>query len=189
VDDRVLELFEDYAAARARGERPDPLPFLEQAGEGAAALGALIERLATSAPPVPAAPATVAMMESLVAGEPPLLAARLHRRLPVDGVVAALVERLGLDPARRAKVKRLYQRLEGGLLDARRIEPRLAAVLAQVLGIREGELTLRPPPPFTADPGVRFARTVDPAVSLRAAAAPPAEDDAPDEIDRLFGLA
>lgn len=191
MDDRVLALFEDFAAARARGERPDPGPYLARAGDGEADLAGMIIAHVRSAPtPAPAAE-VVAMMDALVQGEPPLLGARLHRRLTVDAVVAALLASLGIDAARRAKVKRLYQRLEGGLIDAGRIDPRLASAIGDALGIRPRDVALGPLPVETP-PGssLRFARVADPAVALDATGpASPVADDAPDEIDRLFGLA
>jgi len=185
MDDGVLTLFEDYAAARARGERPDPLDYLERAGDGAARLQVLIERLLmTTSPPEPA-PEVVALMQALVADEPPLLGARLHRRLGVDGLVDALVERFALGP-RRAKVKRLYQQLEGGIIDPRGIDPRLAEALAHILGIRPRDIALRPRPP-AGQANVLFARASEGPI-LRTALAAPADTPEPDEVDRLFGL-
>jgi hypothetical protein len=191
VDDHVLALFEDFAAARARGERPDPGPYLERAGDGAADLAGLIMEHVGSSPPPDPLPEVVAMMEALVDGEPPLLGARLHRRLGVDAVVAALLGTLGIDASRAAKVKRLYQRLEGGLIDTGRLDPRLTAAIGDALGIRPrdvalGSLRAGTPPAST----VRFARVADPASPFEPTTpGSPVADDAPDEIDRLFGLA
>lgn len=188
MDERVVELLEHFAAARARGERPDPLPYLERAGDDADALRDLIDALLTEAPPPPPDPAVVAMMDALVAGDPPLLGARLHRRLPVDAVVDALVARLALDPGRRAKVKGLYQRLEGGLLDAARLHPRLTAALAEALGIGPRDVALG----GAADApgaGPLFARAAAPPARLDEAwPDAPTSPAVPDEIDRLFGL-
>lgn len=187
MDDRLLRLFEEFAARRARGERPDPIPYVERAGADADDMRRMIERLVVSAPPPPPADGVVAMMRALADGEPPLLGARLHRRLAVDAVASRLVDLLGLGPERLEKVRRLYQRLESGLLDATLIDPRLTAALAKTLGISERDVAVAAAPPEGA-PATRFARAAPgelPAfeVALRR---PPEE---PDEVDRLFGVA
>src|SRR5688572_7202292 len=110
MPERVMELLEEFAVRRARGERPDALLYLERAGDGAGELAAMIDRLVASAPPPEPAPQVVERMRALVAGEPALLGLRLGRRMRLDDVVAGLVERLGLDRARAPKVRRLYQR-------------------------------------------------------------------------------
>ena len=86
----------------------------------------------------------------MLAEEPPLLALRVERGMRVDDVVGALVERLGLDEAKRAKVKRYYQRLEGGLLDPLGLSKRLRATLTDLLGARaETALSWTAPPART----------------------------------------
>jgi hypothetical protein len=129
-------------------------------------------------------------VSAIAEGEPALLGLRRHRRLRVDAVVDALVARLGLDPADRPRVKRNYQRLEGGLLDPRRIDPRLRDAIAGALGIPGRDLAIGGPPasPTPAAPaGAAFARALGPA---EAAPEPPTERAGePDEVDRLFGLA
>ena len=64
----------------------------------------------------------------------------------VDDVVAALVYGLGLDPAKAAKVKRHYQRLEQGLLDAGGVSERVWEVLARVLPGARQLVRVVPPP-------------------------------------------
>lgn len=190
MDDRLLELFEDFAARRARGERPDPLPYIEGAGADAQDMRRMIERLVMSAPPPAPASGVVAMMRALAEGEPPLLGARLHRRLAVDAVATGLVELLGLRPERRDKVRRLYQRLEGGLLDATLVDPRLVTALAQTLGISERDVALGAAPAGGGADAIRFARAAPPggiAALERAHLRGPLEE--PDEVDRLFGVA
>lgn len=188
MDDRLLQLFEDFAARRARGERPDPIPYIEAAGAAGGDMRRMIERLARGAPPPPPADAVVAMMRALAEGEPPLLGARLRRRLAVDAVAARLVELLGLRPERRDKVRRLYQRLESGLLDATLIDPRLAAALATTLGIAERDVALGATPPDGA-PAIRFARAATPGGMAAPDLALPPPSEEPDEVDRLFGVA
>ena len=56
----------------------------------------------------------------------------------VDEVVDALVERLGLDPAKRANVKSYYQRLEQGFLEPGRVSRRVWAVVGTSSAARSG---------------------------------------------------
>ena len=102
--------------------------------------------------------------------------------MTVDDVVGALIERLGLDPAKRAKVKRYYQRLEGGLLDphgaqqapARRTRRRPRSRRRRCRRV-DGAARARAP---------AFLRRAEPVETLRPRRPPPPE--AEDEIDRLF---
>jgi hypothetical protein len=187
VDDRVFELLEEFAAARARGDRPDPISYLERAGEDADALRDLIDALLVETPPPAPAGEVVAMMNALVAGDPPLLGARLHRRMAVDAVVDALVGALRLDPGSRERVKLLYQRLEGGLLDGRRLDPRLRAALADTLGLRPRDITLAGAGAAPGE-GVVYARSAEAPADIPHGIPGDAAAEAPGEIDRLFGL-
>jgi hypothetical protein len=182
----VLRLFEEFAARRARGERPDPVAYLERAGDGAGELRPMLDRLLAGEPGREPSPETLAMMSALAEGEPPLLGLRRHRRVRVDAMVDGLVAALGIDPAARAKVKDRYQRLEGGLLDPRRIDARLRDAIAAALGVAGGDLAIGGPPPAAAA-DMAFARAHDAAPAPLAA--PSAAPEEPDEVDRLFGLA
>lgn len=186
-----MVLLEEFAAARARGDRPDAAAYLARAGAGADELAQLIDGLVRRTEPPAPDPALVAMMEALASGDPPLLGARLRRRLGVDAVVAGLVGTLHLDPARRDRVKRHYQRLEGGLLDPSRLDPRLVVALADALGVRAADLGLAAA--ATAADGRPLARGGPGAAADAPSAGPPdrSANGAPeaDEIDRLFGLA
>lgn len=186
MDDAVLELFEQFAARRARGERPDPIGYLALAGPGAGDLQRLIDGLLTSAPPPPPDPATLESMRALVAGEPALLELRLGRAMRVDEVVSGLVSQLRLGAGRADKVKRLYQQLEAGLLDPSRLDRRLIRALSRTLGVPERDLPLGGPPP-SPTPLPAYARG---AATTAAAEWSVQLEDAgpPDEVDRLFGV-
>ena len=118
----VFELFDEYAAAYARGERPSAEDYLDRAGAEREQLAVLLEELLGRAPVHSPSEDDVRHLGLMLAEEPPLLALRVERGLRVDDVVGALIEQLGLDEAKRAKVKRYYQRLEGGLLDPTRTQ-------------------------------------------------------------------
>src|SRR5439155_25355177 len=77
---------------------------------------------------------SVTVVEAWSAGEPPLVALRSGRGVRVDDVVDAIVDGTGVAPAKRAKVKRYYQELEGGLLSPRGVSERVWAAVKQLLG-------------------------------------------------------
>ena len=131
--DEVFELFDDYAARFARGERPDAQEYLARAGEGADELAPLIDRYLESAPAPAADEDAKALAATWIEGEPPLLELRNRRGLKRDAVVDALISALSLDPAKREKVKRYYHRLETGLLAPRGVDRRVFDVLAETL--------------------------------------------------------
>jgi hypothetical protein len=184
----VLALFEEYAAAYARGEGPRARDFLARAGGDADELAGLLDGFLRRAPaPRPDAEA-LAAVGALISREPPLVALRNERGIRVEQVVDALVKTLALDPKKRAKVRRHYQRLETGLLPPKGVSARVWDVVAGLLGpgAREAALgwrvdALAAPAPayFRAD-----APAAAPAMRMRAAAEP----KEPDEIDRLFGV-
>jgi hypothetical protein len=184
MSEDVMRLFDEYAASFARGERPDARAYLARAGEGASELAALIERyLERVPPPAPDADA-VALAESWLAGQPPLLELRARRGLRRDEVVDALIARLGLDRAKRAKVKRYYHELEGGLLEPTRVDARVWDVLAGTLRARVDDLLAwrRRPVAAAFDAAYRVSNleavpTVEP---------PRVSEQEPDDIDRLF---
>ena len=145
--DEVMRLFDDFAARFARGERPDAREYLAQARDGADELAALIDRFLETVPPPPPDEDALVAVEAWLRGKPPLLEIRARRGLKVDSVVDALVERLGLDRAKRAKVKRYYQQLETGLLDPARVSGRVIDALSETLHARVRDaLTWRPRP-------------------------------------------
>jgi len=183
MPEQVTDLFAEYADAYARGEHPRAEDYLARAGGQADDLAQLLERFIRGAPARQADPATLALTEAALTGEPPLITLRASQGIRVDEVVDALAEQLDVEDSKRAKLKSYYQKLEGGLLDASRVSRRVWDVLASVVGPRSEELARWEP---RADTAV--------AVYLRAAGplahasfgVTPRKTEKPDEIDRLF---
>ena len=187
----VFELFDDYAARYARGERPEAAEYLDRAGSGADELARLIDGFVARSPARAADEATVTLMRAWAAGEAPLVALRAERGLQRDDVVDALVERLGLDVRKRAKVKERYHELENGLLDVARVDRGVWDVVASLLSVRVSDLVAWRPRPLAAEGA--YLRADQSAAPLAASLAmrvesPSATPEEPDEIDRLFGV-
>ena len=181
----IPALFDEYASAYARGERPQAPAFLERAGVQADELALLLDGfLAAAAVPEPDEE-TVAMIGAWLAGDPPLLDLRVRRGVRVDEVVEGLVRGLGLAATGRGKVKRYYQRLEGGLLDPAAVSKRVWAELDRLLGPSATDLAAFRPPPA---PAVAFLRAppASPGEALPSLAVADAASEPEDEIDRLF---
>ena len=100
--------------------------------------------------PVPAAGEDErAMAAAWIEGESPLLELRNRRGLKREAVVDALISALGLDPAKREKVKGYYHRLETGLLEPRGVDRRVFDVLAETLSAPPADVrSWRPQPQF-----------------------------------------
>ena len=179
----VFTLFDDYAARFVRGEAPDLRGYLARAGEGAGELGRLVDAfLARAAPPEPNEE-RVALARAWVEGQPPLLELRTRRGLRRDTVVDALVKLLGLDPEKRAKVKRYYHELESGLLEPRAVDRRVWEALAETLKTQVADLVAWRPRPLEPVGGVYLRRAEASAeFSLFSAL----REEPEDEIDRLF---
>src|SRR3712207_2509225 len=92
--ERVFELFDDFAAAWARGERPSLDYYLEQAGGEADALARLVDEYVSRAPAPPPREDAVEVLDAFLAREPGLVALRARRGVRVDDVVDALVDSL-----------------------------------------------------------------------------------------------
>jgi hypothetical protein len=130
----VLQLFEEYAGAYGRGERPEAQEYLERAGDGADELAHLIDGW-LRAVPVPEPDAnTIALVSAWMEEEPPLVHVRASKGVRVDEVVDAIVGDAGLTKAQAPKVKSYYQRLEEGLLDPRGVSERVWQTLRRVIG-------------------------------------------------------
>ena len=186
MPDQVSRLFDDYAARWARGEHPDPRPYLIEAGEAQEELRTLIERFVSAVPPRAPSEDSVAMVRAWMGGEPPLLELRRRRGLKREAVVGALVERLGLDPRKKAKVADYYHQLESGDLDPERVDRRVFAALAEALKARVDDILAWPGRTVAAE--ARYYR-VDASLAAPGAlaqAAPPPIEPEWDEIDRLF---
>ncbi len=112
--ERVEELFGEYAAAYARGERPQAREFLARAGARVDELASLIDVLLARAPAPALDEQAVELFEAWQAGESPLLRLQTARGLTRETVVSTLIRTLGLDPTKEAKVTRYYHELESG---------------------------------------------------------------------------
>ena len=178
----VFALFDDYAARFARGERPDARAYLARAGERADELATLLDRYLESAPAASPDAESVRVAEAWLAGDPPLVALRSSRGIRVEHVVDALMDRLALDPSKRAKVKRYYQRLEQGLLEPRGVSGRVWDVLQTTLGAGVERAAAWRPRPLAVDAAYLRADAL-----MQAHVPPPAAPAADlDEIDELF---
>jgi len=193
VNEHVAHLFDDYAARRARGDRPDVDDYLRRAGEGADELGDLIDALLRGTPAPPPDPGLAAAFEAWAAGRPPLAALRVERGRRRDEVVAAMRAALGLSDRVRERLADRYHQLETGLLDAARVDRRVLEAVARALSARVEDLLAWPPPaPPPAAPLMRvrtesLRREAVPAPG-GAPAARAADDDEARQVDRLFGL-
>src|SRR5437764_827370 len=79
----VVALFEEYAAAYARGERPQAREYLERAGAGADELAGLISVWLRAVPVPEPNGEEKALVGALAAAEPPLLALRVEQGVRV----------------------------------------------------------------------------------------------------------
>ena len=190
----VDRLFDELAAAYVRGERPDLAAYLAQAGDDADELARLVDAFLRTVPPPEPSDDDVAVMRARLEGEPGLLALRKRRSRKVDEVVDDLAARLEVDD--RARLKRYYQRLEGGVLDPHRVDQRVWDVLRDLFGTNVRNL-IRPLVTREGSSAMAYYRrsvSFEPAASQPApsAAEPPAvtePDPAPSErdaLDRLF---
>ena len=116
-------LFDELAAASVRGARPDLPAYLARAGDEADELARLVDAFLRTVPPPEPSEDDVAVMRARLGGEPGLLALRKRRGRKVDDVVDELASRLDVDD--RPRLRRYYQRLEGGVLDPHKIDERV----------------------------------------------------------------
>ena len=189
MPDDVHELFDDYAARYARGERPDARAYLQRAGPRADDLGRLLEGFVQRAPAQTAPPETVAQMRAWLEGESPLVALRTDRKLRREQVVDFLLDRFSLEPDKRPKVEGYYHQLENGLLDPDRVDRRVWEALAESFRARVAELLTWRPRPLTAEAGAfyRADALAAPAAMRPARTSLEVEEEAEsDEVDRLF---
>ena len=125
-------LLDELARRYARGEPLDVEGMLRDAGDRADDLAPLIEAFLARAPrPEPSARA-LSYVRSL--DDPPLVRARVARALRVDDVVDAIVTACEIPPDARARVRRYYQQLEGGVLDPRPVAASVWEAITATLG-------------------------------------------------------
>jgi hypothetical protein len=178
-----------------RGERPDLAAYLARAGDDADELARLVDAFLRTVPPPEPSDDDVAVMRARLEGEPGLLALRKRQTRRVDEVVAELAARLEVDD--HSRLKRYYQRLEGGVLDPHRVDQRVWDVLRELYGTNVRNLIR---PLVTREGGsamayYRRSASFEPSASapaLAAAAEPAAVADVDplpqerDALDRLF---
>jgi hypothetical protein len=187
----VAALFDEYAAAFARGEEPDLREYLARAGDGADELAQLVEAFVAAAPAAEPSEERLALTRAWAEGQSPLLEMRTRRGVRRDQVVDAILGRFGIDIVKREKVASYYHELEAGLLDPLRVDRGVWELLAELLRSSVNDLRRRPrlspPPPRMA---VAYRRSA-PTAALEGLASPAAPAAArapepPDEVDRLF---
>lgn len=177
-------LLDELARRYARGEPLDVEGTLRRAGDRADELAPLIEAFLARAPRRAPSSRALAYVRSL--DEPPLVRARVARALRVDDVVDAIVAACEIPEDARARVRRYYQQLEGGVLDPRPVAASVWDAITATLGRSRESLSV---PHLgsvsSAAPMYRADQLFEPA-----ALAPRTEDTtelAPlDEVDALF---
>jgi hypothetical protein len=193
----VDRLFDEFAAAYVRGDQPDLVAFVRRAGEDGDELARLIDVFLRVAPAPEPRDDDVAVMRARLEGEPGLLALRKRRARKVDEVVADLAERLEVDDVPR--LKRYYQRLEGGILDPRRVDERVWEALRELF-VTNVRAIVRPLTTTTGESAMAYYRrggtstpdlgpaAAGPRIELHELLATPLETSPPerDELDRLF---
>jgi len=180
----VDELFTDYAAALARGDRPRALDYLDRAGAEADELATMIERFLQVAPRPVATAEESALLAGWLQREPPLLTLRVQLGLKRASVVDSLLGALGLEPRSRARLADAYHELESGNLDPAGVDESVWSALAEILKANVRELAAWRPPPLAAAPAYRF-QSVD--SSLESPLVIRQDERAErDEVDRLF---
>jgi hypothetical protein len=187
----VAALFDQYAAAFARGDEPDLREYLTRAGDGADELARLVEAFVAAAPAAEPSEERIALTRAWAEGQSPLLEVRTRRGVRREEVVDRILSRFGIDGAKRQKVAGYYHELEAGLLDPLRVDRSVWELLAELLRASVSDLRRRPrlsPPPMGMVVAYRRAAPKAAFGELAAPAAPAAarEPEPPDEVDRLF---
>jgi hypothetical protein len=185
VPDPLSELFDEYAVRYARGEQPDPVLYLDRAGDSANALAQMIDRFLQWAPPPAPDEVAVALMGAWLAGEPPLRELRVKRGLRVDDVVHQLSAEFDVDLALTGKLRRYFQRLERGALETGRVDGRVFEALAEALQTSAAMLRTWASAPRAAQASVAPAFRGEPEPTV-ASSGPPAREETWDEVDELF---
>ena len=185
MSENVFDLFDDFAVRQARGENPDPVEYLDRAGDAEAELSELLELFLEWAPARDPDPEAVLMMNAWLAGEAPLVVLRVDRRLRVDDVVDSLTGELDLNPAKRSKVRRYVQRFEQGFLDPSNVDQRVLGLVSSRLGTSLDTLLAwaSAPIPAAGRPATLYRAQTTPTEPSPSATV---EQEEWDEIDELF---
>lgn len=183
--DVLFDLFDEYAVRYARGEAPDPVPYLDRAGDQAGVLVEMLDRFLQWAPVPAADELMVTLMQAWLEDESPLRELRVQRGMRVDEVVAQLSTDLELEPEHRGKLRGYFQRLERGALDVRRIDARVFESLARSLRFPASALRS-----WASAPGRGLLETApafrDERQTKTTPAVPRAAAEEWDEVDELF---
>ena len=176
----VDALFDEFAAAFARGERPDVFAYLGRAGGGAGELAALIDTFLVVAVPPPPSQTARRRVRAIVP-QPTLLDLRKRAGVKPDRLVDEILAVFSIDPVKRKRVKNYYRELEAGLLDPAGVSPRLWALLGRLLAADPSVLVdaARPAP-------ITQSVFLSSEVAMEATAPALAKADEPDDVDRLF---
>jgi hypothetical protein len=185
----VETLFDEFALAYRRGERPDVGEYLARAAEGTERddLADVIDRFLQGVPARDPSEEEVVLVQARLERQAPLLALRIRRKLGRRAVVDALVGALGLDPAKSEKVGDYYHRLENGLLDPEPVDARVWSTVSELMKANVRALAgVGPEPLAAATTFLREATDVQTRMMAAARAPEPAAPSEPDEIDKLF---
>jgi hypothetical protein len=156
-----------------RGDQPDLAAYVRRAGDDGDELARLIDVFLRVAPAPEPREDDVAVMHARLQGEPGLLALRRRRARKVDDVVADLAERLRVDDVPR--LKRYYQRLEGGTLDPRPVDERVWEALRELF-VTNVRAIVRPLTTRTGESAMAYYRRGGkPSAEILASAAPSVE--------------
>ena len=179
----VEQLLDEFVGRWTRDEPLAVDELLVRAGPQADELAGLIDRFLERSPRREPSADALAYVRAL--DDPPLLRARQAQGLKLDDVAAGLTKRLGLSAEAVSKVRRYYQDLELGQLDAGGVAASVWDALSKVLGRDTRELAAFQPEAPTAGPMFRAA-TADYDIPHTAYPVAAKADYEMDEVDRLF---
>ena len=131
----VETVFNEFVAAHARGEAPDPRDNLDRAGAEVQTLGRMLDAYLSSAPGRAPSADVTAMINGWMEGEPTLLTLRISRGRRVADVVQRILDRFGIDPGKRARVQDYYQQLENGTLAPSGVDDGVFTAIATALDV------------------------------------------------------
>jgi hypothetical protein len=180
ADVLVSQLFDEWAASWARGERPDPRTYLQRAGHHRDELTRMMDAYLQLAPRPEPDPDRVELVQAWLRGESPLVDLRARRGLKRDDVVDSLLQTLGLAAGKRPFLSNRYHELEAGLLEPGRLSERLVVSLAGVL--RTTEDVIRTWRPRKLQLSVAYRTTT----ASAAPTAPARVEERDPEVDALF---
>ena len=181
----VDQLLDEFVGRWTRDEPLAVDELLVRAGPEADELAGLIDRFLERAPRREPTADALAYVRAL--DDPPLLRARQALGLKLDDLAASLVSQLGLGEKARVKVRRYYQELELGQLEASGVAASVWDVLSKLLGRDARRLAAFQPLPPAAKAMFRVASAdYEPLADLHPPAAMAEREF--DEVDRLFGV-